>query len=90
MLEDLRKDISRLIAAYEKEKSMREQFEVEVQKYKAEVESCRKQIAELERQTDNLKLKNAFLSASEDGIAAKEKIGKMIREIDRCISLMEK
>lgn len=90
MLDDLRKDIGRLIAAYEKEKSMREQLEAEVQKRKAEVETCRKQITELERQTDNLKLKNAFLSASGDVTEAKEKIGKMIREIDRCISLMEK
>ena len=42
----------------------------------------------MEKQIDNLKLKTAFLSTSGDE-EAKEKIDKLIREIDRCIALLE-
>lgn len=90
MLENIRKDIERLVAAYEAEKSRRLVLEEEIQQCKGSLETCRKQIDELEKEIDNLKLKNAFLTASGDNIEAKKRIERMIGEIDRCISLMEK
>ena len=49
----------------------------------------RKQIDELEKRIDNLKLSGAFLGVSNDGGKARESIDRLIKEIDRCISLME-
>ena len=57
---------------------------------KAENGAYRKQIAELYRLTDNLKLKNTLLGASGDADEARSRIDRMIKDIDRCISLMEK
>ena len=42
----------------------------------------------LEQQVNNLHLSEAFGVAG-DGSAAKEKIEKLIKEIDKCISLLE-
>lgn len=88
MLGYVRKDIERLISAYEKADSDRIRISAELRECKALNETYRQQIVELERQIDNLKLRSAFTASSGDE-DAKAKIDKMIKEIDKCISLME-
>lgn len=90
MLEDIRNNIERLIALYEGERQRKAMLELELQQKKAEIDSYRKQITDLERQVDNLKLTEAFTAPAGSGDAAKEKIDRLITEIDRCISLLEK
>ena len=90
MLEDIKKNIERLIALYENEKRQREKLVLEPERREAEIEDCRKQIADLERQVDNLKLTEAFLAPAGSDSSAREKIDRMITSIDRCISLLEK
>ena len=88
MREDIWNDIYILISMYEKAERECETVRKELQRKEEMMEEYREQIKELEKQIDNLKLKNAFLSTSGDE-EAKEKIDRMIREIDRCISLLE-
>lgn len=90
MLEGIRNNIEKLIALYESEKKQNEKLVLELEQKDATIDSCKKQIAELERQVDNLKLTEAFTAPSETNYDAREKIDKMITEIDRCISLLEK
>ena|GEM_PF-227963 len=89
MLETVKEKIGQLIACYETEKMERERLQAELEQYRQQNETYRKQIIELERQIDNLKLTEAFKAGSSDTAAAKKKIDSLIREIDRCISLME-
>lgn len=89
MLEGLRKDIEKLIALYEKEKAAREKLEAELSQSKAVCESYRKQIEDLEQQVDSLRLAEAFMAPVGSDNGAKEKIDRLIKEIDKCISLME-
>ncbi len=88
MLEELRKYISELIAMYEKERQracslsqLLEQKEEETRKYK-------EQITELTLQIENLRIQGAFEGGAnkED---ARRSIDKLIREIDKCIKLLE-
>ena len=51
--------------------------------------ACRVHIIELERTIDNLKLADAFKSGNADNTEARKKIDKLIKEIDKCITLME-
>ena len=88
MLEGIKTDIEKLIALYEAEKSERVRLQAELVQSKADNESCRKRIEDLEQQVDNLHLSEAFGVAG-DGSAAKEKIERLIKEIDKCISLLE-
>jgi phage shock protein A len=89
MLDTLKQPIVKLIAAYETEKSERERLAKELEVASAQNETYRKQIIELERQIDNLKLTEAFMAGGADTAAAKKKINSLMKEIDRCIALME-
>ncbi|MBR5661958.1 MAG: hypothetical protein IKW99_10470 [Bacteroidales bacterium] len=88
MLENLRKDIEKLISLYEAEKAERVRLQSLLAESRAENETCRKQIGDLEQQVNNLQLSQAFGAAGDPG-AAKEKIERLIKEIDKCISLLE-
>lgn len=88
MLESLRKDIEKLIALYEEEKAERIRLQALLAECRVENESCRNQIGDLEQQVNNLQLSEAF-GATGDKVAAKERIEKLIKEIDKCISLLE-
>ena len=95
MLEDLKTDISRLMALYEKEKQKAGSLalrlaeeEERTRKYKEEIRKCREQITDLNLQIDNLRLRSAFSSDS-DRSQAEAGIDKLIKEIDECIKLLE-
>jgi predicted nucleic acid-binding Zn-ribbon protein len=88
MLDTLKQPIVKLIAAYEAEKSERERLAKELQESKDQNETYRKQILELERQIDNLKLSEAFKGTAGNGTEAKKKVDALLREIDRCIKLI--
>ena len=88
MLEGIKTDIEKLIALYEAERSERERLQAELVRCGAENESCRKRIEDLEQQVNNLHLSEAF-GVDGDSSAAKEKIERLIKEIDKCIALLE-
>ena len=89
MIEKLRQRIQQLISAYETERQERKRLEIELEKSLTQNKACKEQITELKREIDNLKLKQAFMADSADNTQARKKIDKLIKEIDRCISLME-
>ena len=89
MLDTVKQKIRQLIAAYEKEKMERTRLQSELAQIQSQNEAYRKQITELERQIDNLKLAEAFKADGAVSPEAKKKINSLIKEIDRCISLLE-
>ena len=90
MFEGIRQNIEKLIALYETERREKERLARELSESREAVETGKKKIAELERQVDNLKLTQAFTSPEGGNPAAKEKIEKMIRQLDRCIAQLER
>ena len=89
MLENVKDRIRQLIAAYESERMENKRLHTELEQTRMQNETYRKQIIELERQIDNLKLTEAFMAGGADSSAAKKKIDRLMKEIDRCIALME-
>ena len=89
MLDIVKQKIGQLIAAYEAEKMERTRLQAELEQVKTQNETYRKQITELERQIDNLKLAEAFKAGGEGSPEAKKKINSLLKEIDRCITLLE-
>lgn len=47
-----------------------------------------KRIKDLEKQIENLRLKEAFLGTSGDRMQARRKVARLIKEIDACVSLL--
>ena len=89
MLETVKQKIRQLIAAYEAEKMERIRLQAALDQVQTQNEAYRKQITELERQIDNLKLSEAFKAGGQGCPEAKKKINSLIKEIDRCITLLE-
>ena len=89
MIEKLKKRIQQLISAYETERAERQRLQTELDKAVTQNEDYRKQITELERTIDNLKLAEAFKAGPASSPEAKKKIDSLIRDIDKCISLIE-
>ena len=87
MLDTLKQKITRLIAAYESQKAECDRLGKELEQCKQQNEAYAKQIIELEREIDNRKLAGAFMTGN--NAESKKKIDKLIKEIDKCISLME-
>ena len=88
MLEDIKSRIEKLVSLYETEKQRADALAAELEARKADIEGYKAKIADLDSQIDNLKLQYAF-SGSGDPALAKERITKLVREIDRCIKLLE-
>ena len=88
MPEDLRSNITRLIALYEGEKKRADDACTLLAEKDKQIESCNLQIAELNRQIDNQRLTSAF-SAAGDNPEAKQRLTRLIAEIDKCIALLE-
>lgn len=89
MLEPVKQNIDRLIALYEGEKQRADQLAARLSESEASVRSYVEQITELNHQIDNLKLSSAFASGNGNS-EAKDRLAKLIAEIDRCIALLEK
>ena len=88
MLDTVKQKITKLIAAYEGQKAECARLSAELEQYKKQNEAYAKQIIELERQIDNQKLAGAFMVGGNNA-ESKKKIDRLIKEIDKCISLME-
>lgn len=87
MIPDLRSKIERLISLYEREKQRADGLAAQLEASKAEIADKKQQITELISQIDHYKLAGAFTSA-EDIQASKERLNKLIRDIDKCIKLL--
>ena len=66
MIDKLKQRIQRLIEAYETEKAERKRLQAELEKSMSQNEAYEKQITDLERTIDNLKLADAFKAGNAD------------------------
>jgi len=90
IVSELRGQISRLITLYqdlklEKDKLVREKMDLLEQ-----VETLSKENEEFKHQYDTLKLAKTFAVNTGDSQQAKNKISQIVREIDKCIALLNK
>lgn len=88
MLEDIRNNITKLIAMYESEKQRSDELASRLSQSEQAVSSYKEQIKDLTRQIDNLRLSSAFCSSGPTE-EAKARLDALIREIDKCIKMLE-
>ena len=89
MLEDIKSNIEKLISLYETEKQRADALQAQLEQSREPIAAYKEKVTDLDGQIDNLRLQYAFSGAG-DPVLAKERITKLIREIDRCIKLLEK
>ncbi len=88
MLDNIHDNIAKLISMYEAERQRAEALEHRKADMEAEILEYRKQITELNRQIDNLRLAGAVQTTA-DRREARASVDSLIRKIDRCIKLLE-
>ena len=88
MLEGVKSNFERLVALYEAQKQRAEALSSKLAQCESENKSYKEQMTDLNRQIDILKLSGAF-TGSGDGSQARERLDKLIRDIDKCIALLE-
>lgn len=88
MLEQIKRNIEDLISRYEVLKAENARLEELLRKKETEVDNAKEEISTLKQTIDNLNLKTAFSATGEDSARLKARIDAMIRQIDKCLSLM--
>ena len=84
----LKGHIEQIISKYELALSENISLREELEKCKTELEERNTRIKDLEKKVELIQLGEAFRASSEDVKEAKKKIGRIVREIDKCISML--
>jgi len=87
-LDRLKRQIGDLIAQYERMKAENERMALELSTNKVQLTENKTTIQELEQKVNKLQLTEAFKTSCTDVKEAKHKVTKLIKEIDKCIALL--
>ncbi len=88
--DQLQEKIQKLIGMYEKERSANEQLNRERSDLQDQVRMEKDRLKEIEEKYNKLKISKALIASSEDVHDAKLKVNRMVREIDKCIALLNR
>jgi predicted nucleic acid-binding Zn-ribbon protein len=88
LINKLKQNIRRLIDSLEKTKDELEQVKDEKNILQLQVKSCQNDFEAITKRYENLKVVKALADGDPDNQAAKQKINKLIREVDKCIALL--
>lgn len=80
--------LKHLIANYKSLKNENEKLTVEVANLKNELMQTHKSIIELQEKCNHLRMANTLATTEEEKMIVKDQLGKMVREIDKCIALL--
>ena len=90
LLSDLKEKLEKLIRYTLKMKSENRQLLEDQVRLKEQISLLNTKNNELERHIEELKVAKSMLGAEEDSQMAKMRINKLVREIDKCIALLNK
>ncbi|MDD3078499.1 MAG: hypothetical protein PHH37_05275 [Paludibacter sp.] len=79
----------RLISKYESLKEQNDLLQVELERKQHDLMLAHKEILELRNDYDHLKIARSLVLSEDEKNVSKEKINKMVREIDKCIALLD-
>ena len=88
LLNDLTKKIELLISKYEQVRAEKNELSLKLAQCKEELEISNNKIKDLEQKIDNLQLIEAFIASKGDVNEDKLNISKLVREIDKCIAIL--
>ena len=77
-----------LISLYERGAAENLALKRENARLKADLEECSNKLKEKEEKLDKIVLANAFATSGENVKEARQKIARIVKEIDKCISLL--
>jgi len=87
-LDQLEKLIQDLVRRYEVASRDRSDLMAELSKTKTELLNAKNKIAEQEKKLEHFELRQAFFTDGKSDKKAKRQLGKIVKEIDKCITLL--
>lgn len=82
--------VQRLIAVIESEKKLAQNLISKITELEKQLAKKDEEIKVLKQQYETIKIAKTFKAANNDSEAAKIKINNLVKEIDRCIGLLNK
>jgi uncharacterized protein YdcH (DUF465 family) len=90
LLNDLKANTKQLFQQFNQLEEEITTLENKVLSLKSEIELLEKDKLEMSQKNEQLKIATVLLSGVDENRVAKQKINKLVREIDKCISLLNK
>ena len=91
IISSLRQKIKTVIALYEEERGKAESFRIKNQELSNRVEILEKKMEEVDKKYENLKIAKVLSSVpGEDLHDTKLQVNRIVREIDKCIALLDR
>lgn len=90
LLKELKANVQRLFQEYERLKAVNHSLETRAADLNKEIARLQDEKDVLYSQKESIKLANQILSGKDENGEAKRKINKLVREIDKCIALLNK
>ena len=85
---NLKSRIEKIISKYELALSENISLKEQLQKALVEIEEKDDKIKSLEQKVEQMQLADAFSASTGDVKEARKRIGKIVKEIDKCISML--
>jgi hypothetical protein len=86
----LRSNIQNLINLYKKEREENTQLSEKNSEFSEKLRIKEKECAELELKYNTLRMAKMLVGKEDDALQAKSRVNGIVREIDRCIALLNK
>ncbi|HPF50843.1 MAG TPA: hypothetical protein PK335_04670 [Draconibacterium sp.] len=90
LLNDLKSNMQQLFSAYKKLEQEKKNLQLEFEELQNKLENLEHEKSEIGQQNEQLKIANQLLSQNDESSEAKQKINFLIREIDKCIALLNR
>jgi predicted nuclease with TOPRIM domain len=90
IIEDLKSRLERLIYLLEKEREDKEDLKNTNLELQKKIKLHQSRISELELKYANLKIAKSLMAENEDSHDAKIRVNRIVREIDKCIALLNR
>jgi DNA repair ATPase RecN len=90
IFKQLKDKISKVLELYDKEKNKNELLLKENQNLKERVKTAHQNLDDIQTKYDKLKIAKKIMASSTNLNDARLKVNRMVREIDRCIALLNR
>lgn len=90
VLKELRRKVETILSVTDRYRDDNDSLKSEAEQLNSRLESQESQIEELKEKNNSISLAEAFSTSSGDNQEAKLKVSKIVREIDKCIALLNK
>lgn len=88
LLIDLEVRIKQVIFLCDSLKDENARLKSEIKSKQFQIDEIAKELSQLKTKYDSLKMARTITAASVDVISAKSKLSKLVREVDKCINLL--